>query len=127
MEGTKVFVERMTQILEGGERYVLLDFTDAAYINSSGLHALILVARRLASSGGMLILAGVNDQIQKVLKISGLASTFTLQPTKAEALGSFPQYILLDVETLTACTLRWERGHQSCEGCAGGSGWESAC
>ena len=91
IEGGKMLVERMTQILAGGERYILLDFTDIAYINSSGLRALLLVAKQLASSGGMLILAGVNDQIQKVLKISGLASTFTLQPTKAEALGSFPQ------------------------------------
>jgi anti-anti-sigma factor len=91
MEGTKVFVERVTEILDGGERYILLDFTGVAYINSSGVHALVLVAKRLASSGGKLILAGVSDHIQKVLKISGLASFFTLQPTKAEALGSFPQ------------------------------------
>ncbi|MGA2985409.1 MAG: STAS domain-containing protein [Terriglobia bacterium] len=88
-EGTKMFGERMTQFLDGGERYILLDFTDITYINSSGLHALILVERRLASSRGMLILAGVSDHIQKVLKISGLSSILTRQPTKAEALASF--------------------------------------
>jgi anti-anti-sigma factor len=91
IEGAKMLVERITQILDGGERYILLDFTHVAYINSSGLRALILVARQLASSGGMLILAAVSDPIQEVLKISGLASSFTLRPTKAEALGSFPQ------------------------------------
>ncbi|MGA3328089.1 MAG: STAS domain-containing protein [Terriglobia bacterium] len=90
-EGTKRFVQRMTEILDGGERYILLDLTDVAYINSSGVHALVLVANQVASSGGKLILAGVSDSIQKVLKISGLTSSFTLQPTKAEALGSFPQ------------------------------------
>ena len=91
VEGTKLFGERITQILESGERYVLLDFTDVAYINSSGLHILILVARRLATSGGMLVLAGASDRIQNVLKISGLSAILTLQPTKAEALASFPQ------------------------------------
>jgi len=90
-EGTKRFVQGMTEILDGGERYILLDLTDVAYINSSGVHALVLVAKRVASSGGKLILAGVSDPIQKVLKISGLTSSFTLQPTKTEALGSFPQ------------------------------------
>ena len=91
IEGGKMLVERMTQILAGGERYILLDFTNVVYINSSGLRGLLLVAKQLASSGGMLILAGVSDPNQKVLNISGLASVFTLRPTKAEALGSFPQ------------------------------------
>jgi anti-sigma B factor antagonist len=91
IEGGKMLVERMTQILAGGERYILLDFTDITYINSSGLRALILVAKQLPSSGGMLVLAGMSDPNLNVLKISGLDSIFTLRTTKAEALGSFPQ------------------------------------
>ena len=91
IEGGKMLVERMTQILDGGERYILLDFTDIAYINSSGLRALLLVAKQLASSGGMLILAGMSDANQKVLMISGLTSIFTLRPTRAESLALFPQ------------------------------------
>lgn len=91
VEGAQMFVKRIMEILDGGERYIMLDFTDVAYLDSSGLHALILVAKRLASSGGHLILAGMNDHVQKVLTISGLASYFTLQPTKADALASFQQ------------------------------------
>ena len=91
IEGAKMLVDRITQILGGGERYILLDFTDISYINSAGLRGLLLVAKQLASSGGKLILAGVSDQNQNVLKISGLASIFTFRPTKAEALASFPQ------------------------------------
>jgi len=91
IEGAKMLVEKMTQILAGGERYIVLDFTDISYINSAGLRGLILVAKQLASSGGMLILAGMSEPNQKVLMISGLTSIFTLRPTKAEALGFFPQ------------------------------------
>jgi anti-anti-sigma factor len=91
VEGTAMFKERLTQILDGGERNILLDFTDVTYINSSGLHALILVERRLTRSGGLLILAGVSEPIQRGLKISGLAPFLTLQPTRAEALASFPR------------------------------------
>ena len=91
IEGAKTFLERVSQILDTGEQYVLIDFTQVSYINSTGLRALILVAKRLASTGGKVILAGVNDQIQKIFKISGLMSIFTLQPTKAEALAAFPQ------------------------------------
>ncbi len=92
-EGTEVFGNRMSHILDGGERYVLLDFSEVNYINSSGLHILILVAQRVAGSGGTLVVAGVREHLQKVLKISGLASILTLRPTKAEALAFFPQEI----------------------------------
>jgi len=91
MEGTNMLVERITKILDAGERYILLDFTHVAYLNSSGIRALILLAKRLANSDGKLILAAVSDPIQQVLKISGLGSIFSVLPTKAEALGSFPQ------------------------------------
>ena len=91
IDGSKIFLERVTQILDAGERYILIDFTDVAYINSTGLRALILVAKRLAGDAGKLVLAGVSDQIQKVFKISGLSSIFALQPTRADALAAFPQ------------------------------------
>jgi anti-anti-sigma factor len=89
--GTGVLVKRVTEILDSGERFILLDFKGITYINSSGLCALVVVGKRLAKSGGKLVLAEVSDPIQKVLKISGLAAFFTLQGTKAEALASFPE------------------------------------
>ncbi|MGO8735543.1 MAG: STAS domain-containing protein [Terriglobia bacterium] len=91
IEGAKMLVEKMTQILDGGERYIVLDFTDISYINSAGLRGLILVAKQLASFGGKLVLAGVSEPNQNILEISGLTSIFTLRPTRAEALGFFPQ------------------------------------
>jgi anti-sigma B factor antagonist len=91
IEGANVFMDKITQILNSGERYVLLDFTDITYINSSGLRALVMAAKQLAGSGGMLVLAGVSEPILKILKMTGLASTFSLQPTRTEALALFPQ------------------------------------
>jgi anti-sigma B factor antagonist len=88
IEGAKMLVEKMTQILDGGERHIVLDIS---YINSAGLRGLILVAKQLASSGGKLVLAAVSEPNQNILEISGLTSIFTLRPTRAEALGSFPQ------------------------------------
>lgn len=90
-EGAKIFQSRLIQILDSGQQYLVIDFTEVTYINSSGLSALILVAKRLGKTGGKFVLAGVIDPIQKVLKISGLATLFTILPTKAEALAAFPQ------------------------------------
>ena len=90
-EGAKTFGERMTQILEGGERHILLDFTEVTYISSAGLRGLVLAGKQLAGSGGMMVLAGVTEPVRKVFEICNLDSIFTLRPTKEESLGLFPQ------------------------------------
>jgi len=91
IEGGKSFLERATQILDGGEKHILLEFTGVTYINSTGLRALIIVGKRMGTTGGWLHLTGVNDQIRTVLKISGLNVLFAQYPSKAEALEAFPQ------------------------------------
>jgi anti-anti-sigma factor len=90
VEGSNAFLAAVTEILDGGALHVLLDFSEVSYINSQGLRVLLQAVRRLASSGGKLILAGVSDPIQKVLAISGLTSFFVQVPTRAEGLASFP-------------------------------------
>jgi anti-sigma B factor antagonist len=86
---SKVLLEKITEIIDGGTRFLLLDFAGVTYINSTGLRALMLATKRLGGSGGKLILAAVNDQILRVFKISGLTSFLAVRSTKAEALASF--------------------------------------
>jgi anti-sigma B factor antagonist len=90
-EAAKTFLQRITQILDKGEQCLLVDFTEVTYINSTGLSAIILAAKRLEKSGGKFVLAGVIDPIQNVLRVAGLASLFPVVPTRAEALALFPQ------------------------------------
>ena len=90
-EGARTFQDRVTQILDSGEQHLLIDFSDVSYINSPGLSVLILVAKRMEKSGGKFVLTGVNDPIQKVLRISGLTSLFAIIPTRSEALATFSQ------------------------------------
>ncbi len=89
LTGAKMFRERIVQILDRAEQTLLIDFTDVTYINSTGLSVLILAAKRLGKSSGKLALTGVTDSIQRVLKITGLTSLFTILPTRAEGLASF--------------------------------------
>jgi anti-anti-sigma factor len=89
-EGAKTFGERITQILGGVERNILLDFTDVTYISSAGLRVLVLAAKQLAGSGGKMVLAGVTDPVRKVFQLCALDSIFTIRPTKEESLGLFP-------------------------------------
>ena len=88
-EGARVLLEKIAEVIERGERHLLLDFTDVRYINSSGLNALIQTETKLAPAGGKLVLAGVSEPVHRILKIAGLTSTLKVFSTKLEALASF--------------------------------------
>src|SRR5690242_886800 len=91
LAGAKLFRERVLQVLDRAEKFLLIDLTDVTYINSTGLSVLILAAKRLGTDNGRLVLAVGTDSIQRVLKITGLSTLFTMLPTKAEALASLGQ------------------------------------
>ena len=88
-ESSNVLLGKITQVVDGGIRNLLLDFSAVTYVNSFGLRVLVMAAKRLANSGGKLVLAGMNAQIRMVFEISGLASALTIRPTKAEGFNVF--------------------------------------
>ena len=90
-EGAKVFGEKIAQILAGGERHILLDFTEVSYISSAGLRELVLAAKKLASAGGMMVLAGLTEPVRKVFELCKMESIVTVRTTRAESLSLFPR------------------------------------
>jgi anti-anti-sigma factor len=68
-----------------GHGHIIFDLSETKYIDSSGLSS-ILVAKRLCDNiDGALVLAGVNDHVLKLFKISQLDSVITILPTVEEA------------------------------------------
>jgi anti-anti-sigma factor len=90
-EGAKVFGEKIAQILAGGGRYILLDFTEVTYISSAGLRELVMAAKQLASASGMMVLAGLTEPVRKVFQLCNMDSIFTIRTTRAESLSLFPR------------------------------------
>jgi anti-anti-sigma factor len=86
---SKVLPEKITQVIDEGVHNLLLDFSAVTYINSLGLRTLITAAKRLANSGGKLVMAEVDVQVRKILEISGLTSVLGVHATRAEALSAF--------------------------------------
>lgn len=69
-----------------GQGNIVFDLTSTKYIDSSGLSA-ILVANRLCDNlNGKLVLAGVNEHVMKLFKISQLDSVIAMLPTVEEAI-----------------------------------------
>ncbi len=65
-------------------RFVIVDLTQVKYTDSSGLSAL-LVGNRTFSEAGCFVLFGIQEHVEKLIKISMLDKVLTILPTKEEA------------------------------------------
>lgn len=75
--------------LDGGERRFVLDFGPTAYIDSSGLGALVSINKKVREVGGDLRLAGLNEDLRSLFELTKLDTLFTISETASEALAGF--------------------------------------
>ena len=68
---------------------LVLDFTDVNLVSSTLLSKLILLQRRVATSGGKLRLCEMTPMIQQVFRTSNLDRLFTIDRDQRAALESF--------------------------------------
>ena len=75
--------------LDRGERRILVDFSRTGYIDSSGLGALVGIAKRVREAGGELRLSGLNEDLRSLFELTKLDTLFAIADTPQQALGSF--------------------------------------
>lgn len=79
-------LERMiTERLEQGIRYLVLDMGDVDYVSSMGLKMLVSLWQRARERKGDLMLAAVRARVHEVLQIIGLDLVFGIFTTPGEA------------------------------------------
>ncbi|ANQ49142.1 STAS domain-containing protein [Flammeovirga yaeyamensis] len=86
-------------MFQSGTENLIIDLSSVKYVDSSGLSS-ILVANRLSTEvNGKLVLAGLNEHVMKLIKISKLESVLELHPTVQEAIEAiFLHEIEKDIE-----------------------------
>ncbi len=75
--------------LDRGERKFLIDCAPTGYIDSSGLGALVSLAKKVRELGGELRLAGLNEDLRSLFELTKLDTLFHIAPTADEALAGF--------------------------------------
>ena len=75
--------------MEQGVKRFVIDFTSTAYIDSSGLGALVSMSKRVRQAGGDLRLAGLNEDLRSLFELTKLDTLFAIFATPAEALAGF--------------------------------------
>lgn len=81
--------ERLINILNQGERRLVIDFSNLTYISSVGLRVLVSLAKNVQKTKGKLVLAALNNHIQEIFTIAGFTSIFSIYPTCDEAVAHF--------------------------------------
>ena len=78
------------RLLAGQAARLILDLSGLAFMDSTGLKALLDANRRARLLGGALTLAAPQKIVSKMLTVTGLDAHFTILPTVAAALSAEP-------------------------------------
>ena len=80
----------LEQALDSGEGAVLIDLSECEFIDSTGIALIVRAWQRLTSgeNGRALSICSQNDQVRRVLEITGLELSIPVHLTKDEALAA---------------------------------------
>jgi anti-sigma B factor antagonist len=81
--------QKILDALEGGEKRFVIDFSRTGYIDSSGLGALVSLAKKIRETGGELRLAGLNEDLHTLFELTKLDTLFAIVDSTDEALAAF--------------------------------------
>ena len=86
MANADAVAEVLDGLVDDGRRSIVVDLTDATFIDSTMLRVLLNVSKRLRPGGGELLVVCHEHNIRKIFEITLLDRVFTISETREEAL-----------------------------------------
>ncbi|MEO9137742.1 MAG: STAS domain-containing protein [Jatrophihabitans sp.] len=80
--------ESLTDLLQSGVATVVVDLSDVAFLDSTGLGALVEARTATTEAGGTLPLVCDQERILKLFAITGLDGVFAIHPTVDAAVSA---------------------------------------
>ena len=80
--------QSLTGLLHAGAKSVVVDLTEVAFLDSTGLGALVEVRAAASESGGALPIVCSQERILKLFTITGLDGVFSIYSNVDEALAA---------------------------------------
>jgi anti-sigma B factor antagonist len=82
------FSASLNEAIAGGKTAVVLDMTDVAFIDSTGLSVLLNALRRVTRRDGRLAIVCTNPTVLRLFEITRLDTTFDIRPDVDAAIAS---------------------------------------
>lgn len=81
--------DTVTSTVAGHRTRIVLDMTNVSFIDSQGLELLLWVRQYCRQNKAQLSLAGLDENMEKILEITGLQAEFDCHTELAKAVRSF--------------------------------------
>jgi anti-anti-sigma factor len=81
--------KQVRALIDEGVKQIVVELRDVTFLSSSGLRALLLLARELRKDGGDLMLCALQPQVAEVFHLTGFDQIFKLHHTREEAVSAF--------------------------------------
>jgi len=88
-EGSATLRRMIKELVESGQRRILLNLNDVDYIDSSGIGELVAAYTTVRSADGELKILNLTKRIRDLLQITRLFTIFDVQTDEASAIRSF--------------------------------------
>ena len=79
--------QQLLDVIDRGATEIVVDLTDATFVDSTTLGVLIGAVRRLRTNDGRLTVVCNDRNVAKIFELSGLDRVFDIFPTRAEAVA----------------------------------------
>ncbi len=83
------FEKNITQTIEDGAIYIIIDFENIEFISSAGLRAILSIIKILKRRKGKIVLCSMTDSVKEVFKISGFDTLLTIVLSRDDAIHEF--------------------------------------
>ena len=80
-----LFEQDVQQQIDAGNNSLVVDFSQLEYISSAGLRALLVVAKKLKSTGGRMALCALRKPVKEVFDVTGYTTLLDVFPTRDAA------------------------------------------
>ncbi len=88
-EGSVTLRDAIRDLINKGEKHILLNLGDVSYIDSSGIGELVSAYTSVKNAGGELKLLNLTKKVHDLLQITKLYTVFDVKDDEASAVGSF--------------------------------------
>jgi anti-sigma B factor antagonist len=89
---TRKLSEAFANLLEGGNRKIVLDLSKTSYLNSTALGVLVRLHATVGRQGGKLTLAGISKRIHNIFLITKLAFVFDTYDSIGDAVDAMKKW-----------------------------------
>jgi len=79
LSNSEKFKELIFNEIDKGNHKLIISFDEVEYVDSSFLGALVAILKKLMSSGGKLVIIGLNEDIKHLFDLTRLDKVFTVE------------------------------------------------